>query len=201
MRRRDTALILVAALVVAVGAGVYYNQTAQTHLGSSEIRLAAADFFFIGDNGIQNPNLKVNLGDRVTIALQNQGGRVHKLMIVDPEDFQNYVEAWRRGERPSEPSPAFQGASIDDVPPGESKSMTFIANKLDTYIYACFEKEPNLHAHLGMRGYLIVEEAGGLALNGIELSLPSTSICVATMTTLVRSDTSYENQNSRKLGC
>lgn len=95
-----------------------------------------------GEDG-NNPEIRVNSGDEVTVTSDNVGKSFHAFGIVsDPEDFNNII--W---------DSAIATAS-NPLKPGESGSTTFIAGAPGTYYYIC--TVPG-HALQGMQGIFIVE--------------------------------------------
>jgi nitrite reductase (NO-forming) len=95
-----------------------------------------------GEDG-NNPEIRVNSGDEVTITSDNLGKSFHSFGVVtNPEDFNNVI--WG-SEIASASNP---------LKPGEGGSTTFIAGAPGTYYYIC--TVPG-HALQGMQGSFIVE--------------------------------------------
>ncbi|MBA4436735.1 MAG: multicopper oxidase domain-containing protein [Nitrosopumilaceae archaeon] len=95
-----------------------------------------------GEDG-NNPEIRVNSGDEVTITSSNNGKSFHAFGVVaNPEDFNNVI--W--GSEIAAPS--------NPLKPGESGSTTFTAGAPGTYYYIC--TVPG-HALQGMVGNFIVE--------------------------------------------
>jgi nitrite reductase (NO-forming) len=95
-----------------------------------------------GEEG-NNPNIRVNSGDEVTVAANNAGKSFHAFGVVtNPDDFNSVVF-----------DSAINSAS-NPLKPGESGSVTFLAGAPGTYYYIC--TVPG-HALQGMQGSFIVE--------------------------------------------
>ena len=95
-----------------------------------------------GEDG-NNPEIRVNSGDEVTVTSANLGKSFHAFGVVkSPEDFNNVI--W--GSEIASPSSPLKA--------GESGSTTFIAGAPGTYYYIC--TVPG-HALQGMQGSFIVE--------------------------------------------
>ena len=90
-----------------------------------------------------NPEIKVNVGDTITIKSINQGKSFHAFGIVkDPENFNDII--W---------DSAIQSA-YNPLKPGDSGESTFVAEKRGSYYYIC--TVPG-HALQGMQGIFVVE--------------------------------------------
>ena len=95
-----------------------------------------------GEEG-NNPEIRVNSGDEVTITSANNGKSFHAFGVVaNPEDFNNVI--WG----------SEIAAASNPLKPGESGSTTFTAGAPGTYYYIC--TVPG-HALQGMQGSFIVE--------------------------------------------
>ena len=95
-----------------------------------------------GEDG-NNPEIRVNSGDEVTITSANNGKSFHAFGVVsNPEDFNNVI--WG----------SEIAAASNPLKPGESGSTTFTAGAPGTYYYIC--TVPG-HALQGMQGSFIVE--------------------------------------------
>jgi nitrite reductase (NO-forming) len=95
-----------------------------------------------GEDG-NNPEIRVNSGDEVTVTSSNLGKSFHSFGVVtNPEDFNSII--WD-SEIASASNP---------LKPGEGGSTTFIAGAPGTYYYIC--TVPG-HALQGMQGSFIVE--------------------------------------------
>jgi nitrite reductase (NO-forming) len=95
-----------------------------------------------GEDG-NNPEIRVNSGDEVTVTSNNLGKSFHSFGIVtNPEDFNNVI--WD----------SEIAAASNPLKPGEGGSTTFIAGAPGTYYYIC--TVPG-HALQGMQGSFIVE--------------------------------------------
>ena len=114
----------------------------------------SADFRTLGFNAVAgeanaNPEIIANVGDKVTIELENGGKMPHAFGVVsDPEDPNTIVF-----------KAAFKSPS-DPIKPGEHGEVTFIPNKEGEYFYIC--TVPG-HSLQGMQGKLIVKKAEGAA--------------------------------------
>jgi uncharacterized cupredoxin-like copper-binding protein len=129
------------------------------------LRFQAFYFFFTvaGLNG-NNPTITVRTGDTVVLTLENMGTKNdHEFFVLTQADFKNYTTSLQLGQNATEPLPAFADGSVEDVPPGESKTGTFVVGQPGTYVYACLDTEgtdPLTHANKGMYGTFIVQSGG-----------------------------------------
>jgi len=90
-----------------------------------------------------NPEIRVNSGDEVTITTANVGKSFHAFGVVsNPDDFNSVV------------FDSAIAAANNPLKPGESGSVTFLAGAPGTYYYIC--TVPG-HALQGMQGSFIVE--------------------------------------------
>ena len=95
-----------------------------------------------GEDG-NNPEIRVNSGDEVTVTSANLGNSFHSFGVVaNPDDFNNVI--WG----------SEIGSMSNPLKPGESGSVTFMAGAPGTYYYIC--TVPG-HAMQGMQGTFIVE--------------------------------------------
>jgi len=95
-----------------------------------------------GEDG-NNPEIRVNSGDEITVTSNNLGKSFHAFGVVtNPEDFNNVI--WG----------SEIAAASNPLKPGESGSTTFTAGAPGTYYYIC--TVPG-HALQGMQGNFIVE--------------------------------------------
>ena len=95
-----------------------------------------------GEDG-NNPEIRVNSGDEITITSNNLGKSFHSFgVVINPEDFNNVI--WG----------SEIAAATNPLKPGEGGSTTFIAGAPGTYYYIC--TVPG-HALQGMQGNFIVE--------------------------------------------
>jgi nitrite reductase (NO-forming) len=114
----------------------------------------SSDFRTLGFNAVAgeagaNPDIIVNVGDKVTIELENGGKMPHAFAVVsDPEDPNTVVF-----------KSAFKSPS-DPIKPGEHGEISFIPDKEGEYYYIC--TVPG-HGLQGMQGKLIVKKAAGPA--------------------------------------
>jgi plastocyanin len=159
---RKTGILVAVILVVIVVFNVAYLQSLPT---TRRIRVQAFDFFFVvpGLNG-DNPTITVGTGDTVVLTLENMGTtNDHEFFVLTQSDFKNYTASLQIGKNATEPAPAFVDGSVEDVPPGMSKTGTFVVGQPGTYVYACLDTEgtePLTHANKGMYGTLIVQNGG-----------------------------------------
>lgn len=174
-RSRMVKGIAVIALVMAVGAGIQLgmgdfwhkfppaNQShAQKVTGAGEVKSTgvvvektlrfteSADFRTLGFNGVAgapdaNPEIMANVGDKVTIELENGGKMPHAFGIVSNPDDPNTIVF----------NASFKSAS-SPIKPGEKGEVTFTPTKEGEYHYIC--TVPG-HAALGMSGKFIVKKA------------------------------------------
>ncbi|GIU71721.1 MAG: hypothetical protein KatS3mg003_1200 [Candidatus Nitrosocaldaceae archaeon] len=103
-------------------------------------------------NGEKNPDIVVNLGDKVTINIVNEGVMPHAFGVVtNPDDVNSVVFN------------SAIGSASSPLAPGESKSVTFTVTQVGEFYYICLVPG---HALQGMQGNFIVEEAGASAETG-----------------------------------
>jgi nitrite reductase (NO-forming) len=126
--------------VAAAPTGVSHDFTLD-FVESSDFRTLAFNAL-PGEDG-NNPEIRVNSGDEVTITSANNGKSFHAFGVVsNPEDFNNVI--WG----------SEIAAASNPLKPGESGSTTFTAGAPGTYYYIC--TVPG-HALQGMVGNFIVE--------------------------------------------
>lgn len=110
--------------------------------------IESADFRTLAFNALpgedgNNPEIRVNSGDEVTITVTNMGQSFHSFGVVtSPEDFNSVV------------MDSAIAAPTNPLKPGEDDSATFIAGAPGAYYYIC--TVPG-HALQGMQGSFIVE--------------------------------------------
>lgn len=107
-----------------------------------------------GDASGTNPTLRVKTGDLVKIVYKNTGALTHELLIVEDKD-----EALATEKAGGEVELPF-GYEIEDVEPGQERTVTFVASHSGNFFYICFEDAgtaPAFHAEKGMFGQFIVE--------------------------------------------
>jgi len=161
--RRFVVLFMVLAMVLLAVAGAYnmLNRPA----GEVSFTLTAEEFGYNQSNGA--PTLRVKVGEKVTITIVNNGAETHETMVVTKETLALALDPTVAygGEEGLDKAlghhiePVFQGAATDEAEPGETSSMTFMANQPGNYVYGCFTDEPGiiLHAFRGMWGEFRVE--------------------------------------------
>jgi nitrite reductase (NO-forming) len=139
--------------VAPAGETIREERPAQTPVGESRTFTFAfhertpTDLYFTVD-GEENPEIVVNVGDRITINIRNEGKMPHSFGIVkDPNDLSSI---------------AFTNANIGSTTqfllPNQEGSTTFIADKPGEYYYICLVAG---HGDLGMKGKFIVKERTG----------------------------------------
>ena len=129
-----------SSCVAAAPTGVSHDFTLD-FVESSDFRTLAFNAL-PGEDG-NNPEIRVNSGDEVTITSANNGKSFHAFGVVsNPEDFNNVI--WG----------SEIAAASNPLKPGESGSTTFTAGAPGTYYYIC--TVPG-HALQGMVGNFIVE--------------------------------------------
>jgi len=101
------------------------------------------DLYFTVD-GQENADIIVNVGDKITINIKNEGNMPHSFGIVtDPKDVNSIAF----------PN-ANIGSSTQFLLPKQEGTTTFIADKPGEYYYICLVAG---HADLGMIGKFIVK--------------------------------------------
>ena len=129
-----------SSVVAAAPTGVSHDFTLD-FVESDDFRTLAFNAL-PGEDG-NNPEIRVNSGDEVTITSANNGKSFHAFGVVsNPEDFNNVI--WG----------SEIAAASNPLKPGESGSTTFTAGAPGTYYYIC--TVPG-HALQGMQGSFIVE--------------------------------------------
>ena len=133
-------LIVVGIIVLALIVGIFYFAWGRMGVEANAINSPASDssdvtFVLTGENfkfvmnGVDNPDLVVQQGDRVKIEFASVGG-FHD-WVVDEFD-----------------------AATGRVNDGETTSVEFIADERGTFEYYCSVGQ---HRTMGMKGNLIVE--------------------------------------------
>ncbi len=151
--RTVTIIIIVVVVVIAGGVAALFltttgtttttTTTTTTQPAAKVFNITARDFGFDGFQG-PGPTITVKVGETVQINLRNQGGLKHELVITSSLT----IEA------------AVFNAHIHLIDPGQSGSITFVADKPGKYFYACFSDDgtsPKKHVELNMYGEFIVE--------------------------------------------
>jgi plastocyanin len=159
---RRTVILVAVVLLVIVAFNAAYLQSLPT---TRRIRVQAFDFFFtVPGLSADNPTITVRTGDTIVLTLENMGTtNNHEFFVLTQSAFKNYTTSLQVGENATEPAPAFVDGSVEDVPPGTSKTGTFVVGQPGTYVYACLDTEgtaPLTHANKGMYGTLIVQNGG-----------------------------------------
>ena len=110
--------------------------------------IESSDFRTLAFNALpgeagNNPEIRENSGDEVTITTVNAGKSFHAFGVVsNPDDFNSVI------------FDSAIAAATNPLKPGESGSVTFLAGAPGTYYYIC--TVPG-HALQGMQGSFIVE--------------------------------------------
>ena len=110
--------------------------------------IESSDFRTLAFNALpgeagNNPEIRVNSGDEVTITTVNAGKSFHAFGVVsNPDDFNSVI------------FDSAIAAATNPLKPGESGDVTFLAGAPGTYYYIC--TVPG-HALQGMQGSFIVE--------------------------------------------
>jgi len=119
-------------------------------LNAEEVEGQLADsttFSYWTFNGkVPGPMLRARVGDTVTVSLSNSASS-HMNHSVDM-----HAVTGPGG-----------GASVTQVPPGETRSFTFKALKPGLYVYHCATPMVAQHIANGMYGMVLIEPPGGLA--------------------------------------
>ena len=146
-------IVAVLALVVIVGSFLALPQ-GQPVAQVKNIQLEAKEFGFNDFKG--GPKIIVKAGETVKVTLKNVGGAPHEFMVFKADQMQMGDEM----EMVGHPDPYFKGAMTEEVKPGSSATITFVADKPGNYVYACLldvGTKPDSHADRGMFGEFIVE--------------------------------------------
>lgn len=101
--------------------------------------------YWIFDNTVPGPFMRVREGDTVRLTIHNDETSLH------PHNIDLHAVTGPGG-----------GAAATIVGPGESKTITFKALNAGLFIYHCAFGNPGLHMTHGMYGLILVEPKGGL---------------------------------------
>ncbi|HUG34685.1 MAG TPA: copper-containing nitrite reductase [Anaerolineales bacterium] len=101
--------------------------------------------YWIFDNTVPGPFMRVMEGDTVRLTIHNDETSLH------PHNIDLHAVTGPGG-----------GAAATIVAPGESKTITFKALNAGLFIYHCAFGNPGLHMTHGMYGLILVEPKGGL---------------------------------------
>ncbi len=125
------------------------SKEVEIHLTSKEVLSEIAPGVVVNywtfDGTVPGPMLRVRKGDTVHLTLTNDPTSLHMHSI----DL--HAVTGPGG-----------GATVTDVKPGESKTMTFKALNPGIYIYHCAHSNVANHMAHGMYGLILVEPEGGL---------------------------------------
>ena len=152
------AIVVVVVIVVAAGALLALPRGPPSPPVRT-FQLEAKEFAFNGlgytefpcskaPSGPCGPSIQVKAGETVKITLKNAGGADHEFMVVSDK------------KAPGHPDPDVMGAMTDVVKLGETKTITFVADKPGKYFYACFQDagtKPERHVDRGMYGEFTVQ--------------------------------------------
>ena len=150
--------IVVAVVVVGAAAFLAMPQVPQAPQVRT-INLEAREFSFKGlgfdkvvcDPGTAcGPTIQVKAGETVRVVLKNIGGADHEFMVAEEQVLKE------KGMH----DPVFKDAMTETTKPGQTSTITFLAEKAGKYIYGCFldvATKPDTHADRGMWGEFIVE--------------------------------------------
>lgn len=173
MKKSLVIAVVVMVVLIVVGGAFLLTPKPITR----EITLQAFDFCFL-EAGVagQNPTITVNSGDTIVLTIHNLGGKDHEFFVLTQSAYNTYINALQAGQAAEEPEPAFEGAEIEDIEPGNTRTGTFVAGQAGTYVYACLDKDgtaPLTHAHKGMFGTFLVKSVGLLGLIDWLSDIPS----------------------------
>jgi nitrite reductase (NO-forming) len=101
--------------------------------------------YWIFDNAVPGPFIRVREGDTVHLTIHNDKTSLH------PHNVDFHAVTGPGG-----------GAAATIVAPGETKELTFKAMNAGLFIYHCAFGNPGLHMTHGMYGLILVEPEGGL---------------------------------------
>ncbi|MBI2126019.1 MAG: cupredoxin domain-containing protein [Thaumarchaeota archaeon] len=144
-----TILMLTVALVAGLIGGFYLSSiygTASTASISTSRPVANIQLFIFAvqeskmpwafvSSGVSNPTIRVKLGSNVQIILNNTGVALHDWALDSI-------------------SPSPYSVRTEEVRPGESGAISFVADKLGSFTYHC--ATPG-HREYGMQGQIIIE--------------------------------------------
>ena len=109
---------------------VIEETTQETDDTVREFRFTGHMFYFEDDDGVQNPDMIVNVGDRVRIVFDNIAG----------------IHDWVLDE--------FEGAQTAILQPGQSETIEFTVTEAGEFEYYCSYMR---HREMGMFGRFIVQ--------------------------------------------
>jgi nitrite reductase (NO-forming) len=138
---KKTIILIIAVLIILIG-GAYLifgqSQKDKTTINIQEtdninnsqkvFKIIGKNFKFYSDN-VENPDLKVKLGDKIRIEFANEEG-FHDFVI---DEF---------------------SAKTPQIGAGKISTVEFTADKLGTFQYYC---SVGTHRQMGMKGNFIVE--------------------------------------------
>ena len=157
MNKRIIIVIVVVVVIVGVAGAFLAIPQGPPAPQAKSIQLEAREFGFEGlgyklsDNQYKGgPSITVKAGETVRIVMKNSGGSNHEFMIVSelPKQAKQHPEA------------SIQGAMTDEVKPGGTQTIAFVAGKVGKYYYACLldiATAPDRHSDRGMFGEFNVQ--------------------------------------------
>ncbi|MCS4538779.1 MAG: multicopper oxidase domain-containing protein [Thaumarchaeota archaeon] len=152
-------IVVVAIIVVGAAAFLAMPQGPQAPQART-INLEAREFSFKGlgfdkvvcDLGTScGPTITLKAGETVRVVLKNIGGADHEFMVAEEGALK---------EKAAMHEPIFKEAMSEETKPGQTSTITFVAEKAGKYIYGCFldvATKPDRHADRGMWGEFMVE--------------------------------------------
>ena len=153
---------IVGAVIVVAVAGAFLSMPQIPR--ARTIELEAKEFAFQGLDYKEfkgGPNIQVKPGETIRIVLKNSGGAPHEFMVIQKSGMNMGGEMEMGDEMEmARHEPFFKGAMTDEVKPGQTATITFVADKPGIYAYACLldvETKPDRHADRGMFGAFIVQ--------------------------------------------
>ncbi len=156
---RILTFVIIAAIVIIAGAlSVFYSFEPRARVSKVFTLIAGTGCSNCFDINLPGPNITVKAGDTVTIYFENRGNR--SLFGDDPHDLRIVAALPKGYECCTPPPPLFTGASTGLVVAGQNATITFVANKSGSFLYACFQTAftPGIfHAKQGMYGGFAVE--------------------------------------------
>jgi copper-containing nitrite reductase len=124
---------------------VHVTLTAKELVGALDPASGTTYRYWTFNGKVPAPFIRVRLGDTIEVTLQNDKGS----QMVHSLDFHAAIGPGG-------------GADLTQVPPGQSKTLTFQVNTPGLFVYHCGSPMIAQHIANGMYGLILVEPPGGL---------------------------------------
>jgi copper-containing nitrite reductase/plastocyanin len=134
------------AIVDRAPAVVHVTLTAKELVGALDPASGTTYRYWTFNGKVPAPFIRARIGDTIEVTLQNDKGS----QMVHSLDFHAAIGPGG-------------GADLTQVPPGQSKTLTFQVNTPGLFVYHCGSPMIAQHIANGMYGLILVEPSGGLA--------------------------------------